>query len=161
MKNGRICPAKICTSKQGQHGDPCSCPKAGSLLLHCFLAHRRSVGGRTGCVHTWNTVTLAKFHKAPSVHATKHSFLFTYSLASYTVSHHASLNLSFLLSGIVNKLKTLCFFIYDAFKRGKFVSSINLHLQHSAPSCKTPRCITAQKHSSKKNAWFHHITLKE
>lgn len=90
------------------------------------------------------------------------SFLFTYSLASYTVSHHASLNLSFLLSGIVNKLKTLCFFIYDAFKRGKFVSSINLHLQHSAPSCKTPRCITAQKHSSKKKkAWFHHITIKE
>lgn len=80
-------------------------------------------------------------------------FLFTYSPASDTVSHHASLNLSFLSSGVVNKLKTLCFFIYDAFKRGKFVSSINLHLQHSAPSCKTPKvhhCTKTQLYKKEK-----------
>lgn len=59
-------------SEQGWHGNPPQCPKAGSLLLHCFLTHYRLAGGTRQAVftqnaHTGNTLMLAQFHVASLV----------------------------------------------------------------------------------------------
>lgn len=59
-------------SEQGWHGNPPQCPKAGSLLLHCFLTHYRLAGGTRHAVFTQNALTgntlmLAVFHVASLV----------------------------------------------------------------------------------------------